>query len=125
VLLVEDDLGLRRLVYHVLKRRCRVLEAADAAAAIAALDRGGVDMVLLDLHLPPRGDSPAEGLRVVDWIARTRRLPIVVVSGDQDPALPETLRRAGVKEFLPKPLDVERLLQVVADTLGGAAEAGS
>jgi len=126
VLLVEDDPRLRRLVYHMLKRTYRVLEAGDAAAAIAAIEGGGVDLVLLDLHLPPRGESPAEGLRVVDWIAKTMdRVPVVVMSGDQDRSLPESLRRGGVKEFLPKPLDVGRLLEVVGDTLGGTGETRS
>ena len=118
VLLVEDEYETRRLTYHALKHQCRVLEAADAEAAIALLEREPVDLVLLDLHLPPEPDSPRQGQRVQRRIAGlTRPVTVVVVSGDDDPGVRKAALRDGAREFLVKPLDVGLLARRVKELL--------
>src|SRR4051794_25875689 len=53
VLLVEDEPEIVRLLTHFLPvEGFGVLAAGDASGAIAALDRNGVDCVLLDVMLP-------------------------------------------------------------------------
>lgn len=110
VLTVEDQPVLRRMIYHALKDRFHVIEAADSASAIAALEAGPVDLLLLDLHLPPDTASAAEGLRV--W-RRSRELTcapaVVVMTADEDVELRDGLLAGGVIAFLRKPLDLQRL----------------
>ena len=122
--MVDDQPRTRRLVYHALKRRYRVLEAVDADAAIATVEREPVDLVLLDLHLPPHADSPREGMRAHRRIAELRGdLPVVVVSGNGDPAVRNELLRRGARGFLPKPVDVDELERVIRALLGGRGDA--
>jgi len=121
VLLVDDEAEARRLTYHALKRECRVLEAGDADSALALLERERVDLVLLDLHLPPRLESPREGLRIQQRIRQLeRRVPVVVLSADPDPAVRAAVLRGGAREFLAKPVDVDRLMRVVKALLAEA-----
>jgi len=112
---------MRRLLYHTLKHSYQVLEAGDAAEALAAMDRGGIDIVLLDMHLPPALDTPEEGLRVHCGIRqRDPLLPVVVVTGDQDRHLALEMVDRGIADFLLKPIDADVLLVVVARSLARA-----
>ena len=99
VLIVEDNPGDARLVEWALRHepeaRFRTEHAPRLAAALERLDRGGIDLVLLDLGLP---DSRAdEGVRRIH--ARTPRVAIVVLSGAEDPVLVRRAIEAGAQDF--------------------------
>ncbi len=118
VLMVEDHPAERRLVYHALKDRFRLLEAGDAASAIDVLEREPVDLVLLDLHLPPDLDSPQQGLEVERRVrALARDVPVVVISANEDLRLRQELLARGVRAFLKKPVDPERLRALILELL--------
>ena len=118
VLMVEDHAISRRLLYHSLKHEYRVLEAADAQSAMDMLTRDRVDLVILDLHLPPEPESPREGLRLQRWMHEAfAAVPVVVVSANGDPAVREELARRGVRDFLGKPIDVAALAQSLKEAL--------
>ncbi|HRN77462.1 response regulator transcription factor [Ottowia sp.] len=76
------------------------LEASTLADAIHLYARhaGSIVLVLLDLHLPDT--HGLSGLR--EFLARFPAAPIVVLSGDADPALKRQAREAGAHAFLPK-----------------------
>ncbi|MFH1278922.1 MAG: sigma-54 dependent transcriptional regulator [Candidatus Eisenbacteria bacterium] len=118
VLIVDDEETARRLLYFALKGEYRVLEAGDADEALRCVSGEEVDLVLLDLHLPPDTGSAAEGIRLEGEIrARRPHLPVVVVTGDREkePAL-EMVGR-GVADFLVKPIEPEVLRIVVSRAL--------
>lgn len=74
-------------------------EAADSlAAALDRLGREGVDLVVLDLHLPDV--SGLEGL--VRLRAAARGAPVVVVSSLADPRVIASCLQAGAAGFIPK-----------------------
>jgi signal transduction histidine kinase len=73
------------------------------------------DLVLLDLHLP---DIPGEEvLRTLRGDPRTSGVPVVVISADATPGQVERILAEGAQDYLTKPLDVQRLLEVVGATL--------
>ena len=47
----------------------------------------------------------------------TRRTPVIVMSADGTPGQRRRLMAAGATQFLPKPLDVRRFLDVVGEVL--------
>ena len=58
VLIVDDDEQVRTLSEKGTEREAHlVLPASDAGKALAVLDRNGIDLVLLDLHMPGPGDG--------------------------------------------------------------------
>jgi len=69
------------------------------------------DVVLLDLHLP--GIDGEEVLRRLQADPQTATVPVVVVSADVTPGQQERLLAAGAIEYLGKPLDVPRFLEVL------------
>jgi len=69
------------------------------------------DLVLLDLHLP--GIDGEEVLRRLQADPQTATVPVVMVSADVTPGQRERLLAAGALEYLGKPLDGSRFLEVV------------
>jgi two-component system, OmpR family, response regulator len=120
VLLVEDSRMLQDRLRETLAGLAGV-EIADAvdseADAVEAIRKGACDAVILDLHLR-RGT----GFGVLREIARHRgRAPAVVVFTNYD--LPEYRRTAqslGVRHFLDKAREYERLPTLIEELRDGA-----
>jgi CheY-like chemotaxis protein len=51
----------------------------------------------------------------------TEEIPVVVISADATPSQIERLLAAGARDYLTKPIDVKRLLQVIDDLLSTRA----
>lgn len=119
ILVVEDDLAVRRGVVDALGRAgFDVVEAGDGASASGKACAGAVDLVLLDLVLPLRG-----GLDVLDEIRRTDpTLPVIVVTarGDEEQRV-EGLRR-GADDYVVKPFGARELLARVEAVLRRSPE---
>jgi len=100
ILLVEDNELDARSMSRALTADadCIVERAADMAEAIAALEHGLFDCVLLDLSLP---DS--EGLVSVQTVvARSPHCPIVVLTGLDDPLIAVEAVSRGAQDYLVK-----------------------
>jgi CheY-like chemotaxis protein len=73
------------------------------------------DLIVLDVHLP---DLPGiEVLRRLKAQKDTRDIPVVVLSADASVQQIKALRDAGACDYLTKPLDVRRFLDVLAANL--------
>ena len=118
VLLVEDNWAERRLLLHGLRSRYRVLEAEGVEAAVEQLAAEAVDLVLLDLHLHADRLDTASGIALHKLLSEARpRLPVVVLTGDADPAVESVVRSRGVSEYLHKPAVPEVVREAVAHAM--------
>ena len=126
VLLYASDRNTRENVRLSLGRRLardlapiRVLEVATQPAVLTAMDRGGVDLAILDGEAVPGGMGLCRQLK--DEIRRCP--PILVLTGRADDAWLATWSRAdGV---VGHPVDPVRLPSVAADLLRSAAAASA
>lgn len=107
ILIVEDDVDLRRMFRQVLAfDGYEIQEAGDGLNALRFIDADPPDGVILDLGLPV-----VSGHVVRQEIAsqmHTREIPVIVVTGQ-----PGDHERLGVACVLRKPVSPERLLQTV------------
>ena len=116
VLVVEDDLSIRRLVTTVLQREgYRVEVACDGVEAVLKLGLCDYDVIVLDLMMPG-----VDGYAVVDRVQQKwpERLPRIIIMT----AVSEALRNdfpAPVCAVLPKPFDIDKLASVVHDCARG------
>ena len=92
-----------------------ILQAADLDTAEALLLAEQPALVLLDLHMP--GMQGVQGVRRLQRLAPT--LKLVVVSGEDDPAVMRAAFAAGAVGFLPKSETAEVLQQAIRIVLGG------
>jgi len=114
VLVVDDDDAIRSGLYWALSSEYRVLQAGSREEACRLVDEQKIDVVLTDLHLPPRIDDIAEGLALIE-AARGQDPPlqVVVITGsDARRASLEAVRR-GAYGFFEKPLDPDEVLHIV------------
>jgi CheY-like chemotaxis protein len=120
ILYVEDNPSNLRLVERVLARRggVRLLTAPEGEIVQELVRQHRPDLVLLDLHLP--GIDGEEVLRRLRADPHTADLPVVMISADVTPWYRERLLEAGAADYLTKPLDVPRFLEVVNGLLVAA-----
>jgi len=118
VLVVEDDKDLRELIYRTLKDSYEVLQAEDRPQACEVMRRIPVDLVLLDLHLPPEVNTPEEGMKTLEEMGKTHpEIKVVVITGDREQ---ETSLRAigdGAYDYFSKPFDFEEMKIVIKRAL--------
>jgi DNA-binding NtrC family response regulator len=115
ILIVDDDRSIRRTLEKFLGGEgYEVATAQDAPGAIAAATPE-VDLMLLDLGLP--GGS---GFDVITALAERDASPtIVVVTARDDMQSTVKAIQLGAYEYLVKPVDIDRLRDVVKTALDG------
>lgn len=114
ILIVDDDDAIRSGLYWALTSEYRVLQASSREEACDLVDEQNIDVVVTDLHLPPRVDDIAEGLALIE-AARGQDPPlqVVVITGsDARRASLEAVRR-GAYGFFEKPLDPDEVVHIV------------
>jgi two-component system, OmpR family, response regulator CpxR len=119
VLVVDDDRNIREMIGDFLSiEGYHVVLAENGERALELIRSGPLPaVILLDLMMPVM--SGFEFLEVAEQDAQLRRLPVVVVSALPAPLTPPNVE-GGVKGWLGKPLDFERLLNLVSDFTGAA-----
>jgi CheY-like chemotaxis protein len=116
VLVVEDHPETRELMLDVLQGEGYSVTAAGTAAdALAQVRHSCPRLVLLDLGLPD-GDG-LEVARHIRGLPDGRRVAIVALSGHFGLADTPTVLQSGADVFLPKPVDLLELEQVMAKLL--------
>jgi DNA-binding NtrC family response regulator len=114
VLLVDDDLGLRKMIGILLEKEgLRCTRAENSEEALLCLENQGFELVIVDKNLP--GLSGLQLARIIHLLSP--QTPIVIITGF---ASEETAREAaalGVVEYIRKPIDIEKFRHVVRDTL--------
>ena len=114
LLIVDDDVAITRQLFWMLCDEFDVLTAHDLPSAIRRTTVYEPDVALLDLHLPPTENTPDTGLRILEYVKG--HFPASKVFVTSSAASVETQKdciRQGADGFLPKPLDMERLLSTL------------
>ena len=106
ILVVEDESYVRDSLAEILRARGYDVETAAAPpAAVAALERAPVDVVLSDLKMPAGG-----GLELLKRIRATwPELPVVILTGFGTVGSAVECLRAGASDYVLKPTDPEAL----------------
>jgi len=118
VLVVDDDERLRKQVYWALKDSYRVLEAEDRPQTHQVIEEAPVDLILLDLRLPPRVNTPEEGMKTLEEIRSAKpEIEVVVITADKKE---ETCLKAienGAYDYFSKPFNLEEMRVVLKRAL--------
>jgi two-component system chemotaxis response regulator CheY len=114
ILVVDDEADVRDVIKLQLEQRgLNVLEAVDGQNAIDILKSGSnmmnVGVILCDIRMPK-----VNGVECIEFIRKEAPgIPIVVITGYPDTELASDLLKKGVKDYLVKPVEKEKLLAVV------------
>lgn len=108
-LLVEDDPDIVELVAHYLQRDGWSVEtAADGRSALGRLRDGGFDLLVLDLQLP--GMDGLSVCRELRGDAKTRALPVVMLTARGDEADRVVGLEVGADDYVVKPFSPKELM---------------
>jgi DNA-binding response OmpR family regulator len=111
ILVCDDEPAIATVVATILRREgYDVLEASSGTECIAIVDRGQIDLVLLDVTMPEMdGFAVCQALRTRE-AGRQLPLPIVLLTGRTDLDARVEGMHHGVSEFLTKPVNRHELV---------------
>ena len=78
--------------------------------------RTGPAAVLLDMNMP--SGTGLEVLKRLKNSSKTHEIPVIVVSGSIDEKTAGVVKELGAMDYLPKPVDFDKLLQALHRVLG-------
>lgn len=109
ILVVEDDVDIRSALVQILRLEGhKTAEAANGKEALEYLRNNPKPcMVLLDMMMPIM--TGRQFLDVFKHEPENADVPVVIIS-----AIADRIDTSGAKEFIRKPLEVSKLLEVVA-----------
>ena len=115
ILVIDDEIGIRELLFEILYDEGHSVELAEnAAQARAARQRMRPDLVLLDIWMPD-----TDGVTLLrEWGSQgLLDMPVIMMSGHAtiDTAVEAT--RIGAVDFLEKPITLQRLLKTINNGL--------
>ncbi|MCK7623260.1 ATP-binding protein, partial [Streptomyces sp. RS10V-4] len=125
ILIVDDDIRNVFALTHVLGRvGISVKYAENGREGMEVLDRTpDISLVLMDIMMPEM-----DGYEMIRTIRRTPRftgLPIIALTAKAMPGDREKAIDSGADDYIPKPVDVDRLLAVICDLLDPAPGAAA
>jgi chemosensory pili system protein ChpA (sensor histidine kinase/response regulator) len=113
VMVVDDSLTVRRVTQRLLSREgYHVVLAKDGVDALEHLQSVSPDVMLVDIEMP-RMDG-FDLTRNVRGDERTRRIPIIMITSRTAEKHRNYAMELGVNEYLGKPYQEERLLNLIA-----------
>ena len=119
ILVVDDELGIRDLLFEILNDEGHAVELAEnAAQARAARFASQPDLVLLDIWMPD-----TDGVTLLKEWASTGLLnmPVIMMSGHATVDTAVEATRIGAHAFLEKPITLQKLLKAVEQGLNKKA----
>lgn len=112
VLCIEDNKINMLLVSRVVEAEgYELLRAEDGPRALAMLEEAEPDIILLDINIP--GIHGLDLARMIREDERLASIPIIATTANVLVGDKERCLEAGCDEYLPKPLDIRRLRQVM------------
>jgi signal transduction histidine kinase len=118
VLVVEDTPTNQKLVCRVLDKRGHFVELAhDGFEAIELAKRNKYDVILMDLQMPSL-DGFGATASIRELPGAHARVPIIALTAHAMPSDRERCLAAGMDDYLAKPLDVRKLVEMVESWSG-------
>lgn len=116
ILLVDDDVGLRRLVRLTLGPDYEILEANDGEEAVALAQRERPDLVFMDIRMPRlSGYEACRQIKQSPLTAHTKVVMLTANTRDEDRAMGEAV---GADGYMTKPYSPLALLAKVEELTG-------
>jgi len=110
VLCAEDNVVNQKLLTRLLQKRGHaVTVVGDGAEALAALERDSFDLVLMDVQMPRMDGFEATGLLRRRERGTGAHLPVVALTAHAMKGDREACLRAGMDDYLSKPLEAREL----------------
>lgn len=111
ILIVDDDSAITQQLYWTLSDEYDVITANDLQTAIRRATFYKPDISILDLQMPPEKDSPAAGLKLLEYIkGHLANSRVLIMSSNTETDVRQACFAAGADGFFAKPFELEDML---------------
>jgi two-component system phosphate regulon response regulator PhoB len=118
ILIVDDDLGIRKLVDATLRaKEYQIFQAESGEKAIKIARTEKPDLIIMDIMMPAGMDG-FEATRIIKSDPETKNCAIVILSGTGQDAEKEKGLAADVEDYFTKPFSPLELIRKVGGILG-------
>lgn len=115
VLIIEDDIPLCWLLERILKDKYQVVFLQNGLDALSWLSAGSLpDLIITDLHMPS-----LDGIELMENIQTSgilRNIPVIILSGSEDPDERKKCMTLGASSYLIKPFEPQSLIEEIENT---------
>jgi two-component system chemotaxis response regulator CheY len=123
VLIIDDESDVRDVLkFHLSENNYQIIEAENGQEGMDLLKSGdnlsNVGVIICDIRMPK-----VNGIECIQYIRQEAPgIPIVVVTGFPDTQMAVNLLNEGVKEYLVKPVEKEKLVATVEKLVAAGKE---
>jgi len=114
ILIAEDSSVIQNLSKKILENQNYIiLSAKNGKEVIALLSKEPIDLILMDINMPQM-----DGMTCAREIRKSSdpviaKVPIIAITGNARNYSESDFSDAGFNDFLPKPLDFDKLVELV------------
>ncbi len=126
IIVVDDnEVNLKVILGFLNKIKCEATSfqnAEDLLDLIENTEDSPCDLILMDIQLPRiKGDEATQKIRAMENPA-IAAMPIIALSGNTSEEDQAKYRKAGLTAFVPKPIDPDNLIDMIANVLTGSLQ---
>ncbi len=114
VLIAEDSSVIQNLTKKILQiQNYQIFSAKNGLEVLSLLENDHFDIILMDINMPKMdGMECAEKIRALND-PKKASIPIVAITGNARNYTMEEFNKAGINEYLQKPLNFDVLVETV------------
>ncbi len=116
VLVVEDNLELRKMLANTLSKYCQVYEAENGRDAIKISSQICPDIIITDFNLPDMNGLVLNN--IINKNINLNPIAVFLITDTQDPVQNREIIESGISEIIAKPINVNMLLLKISKNLG-------
>lgn len=117
ILVIEDNNEIQEILRTLLTEEHEVIQAFSGTEGILQFDKGGIDLVLLDIMLPGKN-----GDQVLQAIRQTSQTPVIMLTALGDKKLISQYLLDGANDYIVKPFDLDEVFARVTVQLRQSGE---
>lgn len=117
ILVIEDNNEIQEILRTLLTEEHEVIQAFSGTEGIMQFDKGGIDLVLLDIMLPGKN-----GDQVLQAIRQTSQTPVIMLTALGDKKLISQYLLDGANDYVVKPFDLDEVFARVTVQLRQSGE---
>ena len=114
VLIAEDSSVIQNLTKRILQlQNYTIFSAKNGLEVLSMLESDPYDIILMDINMPKMdGMECAKNIRgLAD--SKKSKIPIIAISGNAKNYTADDFKKAGINEYLQKPLNFDTLVETV------------
>ena len=125
ILVVDDSETIRNFVkIYLMNSGCEFLEAEDGERALTLARLMSLDLIIADVKMPIMDGFAMVAAMRKDPDVKSKGVPIILLTAEKGPLLRTHTLAVGANAFLAKPIDAEKLRELVKQLLDGGASTG-